>query len=218
MGKKSSVSYPSYTGGTVYVNGKKIASATKKGDSINSKYSMNKNEKGIYDFAQNSLLQSLPNVNVFSNDTVNSINSQIDAYRNQGISEINNTYLPMINSLKNDIASRFGNLNNSVFMNNLNSIEAQRANAISTLAQNLLMQKNSLYDSELQRRYSYLNFLNNLQNQINNNALSYLTLAQSGSNAGNSYNQNAYNNSSGNLFGDPLSALTGAAQLATFFI
>ena len=191
MGKHSS--YPSYTGGVVSVNGQQIASAKKKGNAIQSSYNMNPNEKNIFDFAQQNILNSLPNLNVFSDATVNSINSQLDAYRNQGIKEINNTYLPMIKNLKNDIAGRFGNLNNSAFMNNLNSIENNRSDAISNLANNLLMQKNNLYDNELQRRYSYLNFLNNLQNQINNTALSYLHLAQSGSNAGNSYNQQAYN-------------------------
>lgn len=216
MGKHSS--YPSYTGGVVSINGQKIASAKKKNGAIQSSYNMNPSEKAIFDFAQQNILNSLPNVNVFSQDTVNAINSQLDAYRNSGINEINNVYLPMINSLKNDIASRFGNLNNSVFMNNLNSIESQRANAISNLANNLLTQRSNLYDEELQRRYGYLSFLSNLQNQINNTALSYLQLAQSGSNAGNSYNQQAYNNSSGGFFSDPFKTVSSLASYASLFI
>ena len=193
MGKNSKVKYPSYTGGTVSINGEVRATAKKKGKKIVSDYNMPETEKGIYDYAQNSLLSSLPEINVFSPETRNDINSQLEAYQNSGIQSINDIYNPMITNLKNDISSRFGNLNNSMFFDNLNTVEKSRANAISDLAQNIQAQRSSLYNNELAYRYNYLNFMNNMQNQINNSTLAYLGLAQNNANAGNAYNQNAYN-------------------------
>ena len=195
MGKKTKTTtvYPAYSGGQVNINGETVATALPKGGKIMTNYNMPETEKGIFDYAQNSLLSSLPEINVFSPQTRNDINTQLQAYQDRGIQTINDIYNPMISNLKNDIASRFGNLNNSMFFDNLNSVEKNVANAISTLAQNIQAQRNSLYNDELANRYNYLNFMNNLQNQINNNALNYMGLAQRNSNAGNTYNQNAYN-------------------------
>ena len=50
MGKRSK--YPSYSGGSVYLNGKKVATITKKGDSIKSSYKMPKAEKQMYNRIQ----------------------------------------------------------------------------------------------------------------------------------------------------------------------
>ena len=204
MGKSSK--YPSYSGGAVSINGTPVAKVTKKNNLVTSDYYMPETEKGLYDYSQESLLSSLPEINVFSKATQNDINTQVNAYKNRALQDINNTYNPMIDNLKNDIASRFGNFNNSVFMDNLNSIESNRALAMSDLAQDVEAKRNELYDNELANRYNYLNFLNNLRNQINNNILNYLNAAQSNSSSGNNYNQNAYNANSQNsdLFGTAL--------------
>lgn len=190
MGKNSK---PSYSTGTVSLNGNTVASNYKKGNSIVSNYNMPEAEKGIYDYAQNALLESLPQVNVFSQDTRNNINSQVEAYKNKGMQTIYDTYNPLLENLKTDIASRFGNLNNSVFFDNLNSIEKNRANAISDLAQDVEAQRNDLYNDELSKRYNYLNMMNSLQNAINNNAINYMNAAQGNANAGTSYNNSIAN-------------------------
>lgn len=191
MGK--STKYPTYSSGSVSINGTTKATNSRNGNNVNSNYNMSDTEKNIFDYTQNSLLNSLPQINVFSGDTQKNINSQLEAYKNKGLQTINDTYTPIINNLKNDIASRFGNFNNSVFMDNLNSIENNRANAISNFTQDVESQRNSLYNNELEQRYNYLNFLNNLQNQIYNNALGYLNTAQTNAQLGNAYNQAAYN-------------------------
>ena len=190
MGKNSK---PSYSTGTVSLNGNTVASNYKKGNSIVSNYNMPEAEKGIYDYAQNALLESLPQVNVFSQDTRNNLNSQVEAYKNKGMQTIYDTYNPLLENLKTDIASRFGNLNNSVFFDNLNSIEKNRANAISDLAQDVEAQRNDLYNDELSKRYNYLNMMNSLQNAINNNAINYMNAAQGNANAGTSYNNSIAN-------------------------
>ena len=223
MGKNSSApSYPSYSGGVVKINGKKVASAHKKGDTIYSSYNMPQADRTIYDYAQNALISSLPNMNVFSPEVQQGINSQLEAYKNQGMQSINNMYTPILNNLKNDMASRFGNLNNSMFMDKLNNIENNRASALSNLAQNILLQRDALYNNEMSRRYNYLNLMNALQNQMTGNMFNYLNLANSNSNVGNSYSQNAYNagmrnyNNNNSLFGGDYAQY--ALQLLPFLI
>ncbi|MBE7709880.1 MAG: hypothetical protein E7Z93_05490 [Cyanobacteria bacterium SIG32] len=216
MGKNSK---PSYSKGTVSVNGNTVASNYKKGNTVVSNYNMPETEKGIYDYAQNALLNSLPQVNVFSPETRNDINSQVEAYKNKSMQTIYDTYNPMLEDLKTDIASRFGNLNNSVFFDNLNSIENNRANAMSDLAQDVEAKRNDLFNDELSKRYNYLNLMNTLQNMINSNAINYMNMAQGNSSSGNSYNQanntaNA-NNTQSNI-NNILQAVALAAQFAKY--
>lgn len=191
MGKNTK--YPSYTNGAVAINGKQIASVSKKGDKVTSNYNMPTAEQAIYDYAQNSLVESLPQLNVFDSNVQRGINSQLDAYRTKGMQSINDMYTPILRNLRNDMASRFGNFNNSMFMDNINNIENSRAAAISDLVQNLLIQRDELYNAEMARRYNYLNFMNNMQNQITNNMFKYFDVAGKNSSSGNAYNQNSYN-------------------------
>lgn len=205
MGKYSKPKYPSFSGGVVSINGQKKAVTSKKGNNVVSNYKMSNAEKQAYDFAQNSLVSNLPNINVFDTNTQQGLQSQLDAYTQKGQKMINNLYSPMLNSLKNDIASRFGNLDNSVFLNNLNAIEANRAESVNSLAQDVLNRQDELINNELTRRYNYLNFLQNLQNQANSTMLNYINSSQNNSSSGNSYNQQAYNanlQNSGSSFGN----------------
>ena len=160
----------------------------------------------IYDYAQKNLAENLPNLNVFNSNTNRDINSQVEAYKNQALQALDSLYKPMIKNLTNDIASRFGNIDNSMFLDNLNAIENNRANAMSNLVQDIQTYKSDLYNNELANRYNYINLLNTLVNGSNNNILNYLSAALSTSNAGNSYNQaisnlanRASNNSTTNL-------------------
>ena len=196
MGKSSN--YPAYTNGAVTVNGNKVATVSKKGNTVTSNYNMSDLEKQMYDYAQNSLAQALPQLNIFDSNVQQGINSQLDAYRDQGMQSINDMYTPILRNLKNDMASRFGNFNNSMFMDKLGDIENNRASAISNLAQNLLIQRDNLYNNEMTRRYNYMNAMNNVQNQILNKVFDYLDAAGKNSSSGNSYNHNAYNANTAN--------------------
>jgi len=193
MSKVSSVDYPTYTGSNVSVNGNNISSTSLANGVVNANYNMSDSEKAIYDYAQSALANLLPQVNTFLPDTLNSLQSQIDAYTNQGTNEINNIYSPMIKNLQNDIASRFGNFDNSMFMDNLNNIESKRSDAVSAFAQDVMAKKSDLVNNELQNRYNYIDLLNNMQNQSTQNALSYINAALGGSSSANSYNNNLYN-------------------------
>lgn len=193
MSKVSSIDYPSFTGGQVSVNGQPVASASLSNGVINSNYNMTDAEKYIYGYAQNTLADILPQLNIFSPETLNSLQTQVDAYTNKGVNTINNIYNPMVKTLQNDIASRFGNFDNSVFMDNLKSIESKRSDAVSSFAQDIMAKRNELIKDELSNRYVYADFLNQIQNQTVNNILSYISTALSSSSSGNSYGNNLYN-------------------------
>ncbi|MBR1908136.1 hypothetical protein IJ818_04285 [bacterium] len=192
MGKTSSanVAIPSFSNGSVSLNGENKSSVTKSGNTVNSNYNMNDYEKAVYNYAQKTLAETLPNLNTFNSSTLKDLNSQVEAYKNKALQTLDSLYKPMIKNMTNDVASRFGNIDNSMFLNNLNSIENNRANAMANLAQELQSYKSELYNNELNNRYNYINLLNTLLNGSNNNALNFISSALSNSNAGTSYNQN----------------------------
>lgn len=207
---------PSYSNGSVSINGQNKVSTVKYGDTVLGNYNMNNYEKELYNYVQKSLPQLVQNVNTFSPEVTKSINNQLSAYQRQGQNYINQIYTPMINNLKNDIVSRFGNLDNSMFMNNLNNIENNRSNAVAELADNLLSRQNELVNNELANRYNYINLLNTLQNQYNNYALSMLNSSIGLGNTGLAYNNSVANNNSSNTFN--LEQIASLASLAKYFV
>lgn len=207
---------PSYSNGSVSINGQNKATTTKSGNTVFGNYNMNDYEKELYDYAQKTLPQLVQNVNTFSPETTKSINNQLNAYQVQGQNYINQIYKPMIENLKNDIASRFGNFDNSMFMNDLNNIELNRSNAVAQLANNLVSRQNELVNNELANRYNYINLLNTLQNQYNNYALSTLNSSMGLGNTGLAYNNSVANNNSSNTFN--LEQIASLASLARYFV
>lgn len=193
MGKKSKApQYPEYSNGAVTINGKKVATATKKGNTVSTNYNMSKNEKSMLNSIQGNMNNSLKNLFNISDNQKNLWTQQLDAMKTQGINSINEIYTPMENNLRNNVASRFGNLDNSVFLNNLNRITDKRAQAAADLSNTLMAAQNNLYNEELSNRINTLSFLSGLNTQLNNNILGYLNAASANAGAGNSYNQNAY--------------------------
>ena len=207
---------PSYSNGSVSINGQNKATTTKSGNTVFGNYNMNNYEKELYDYAQKTLPQLVQNVNTFSPETTKSINKQLNAYQTQGQNYINQIYKPMLENLKNDIASRFGNFDNSMFMNDLNNIETNRTNAVAQLANNLVSRQNELVNNELANRYNYINLLNTLQNQYNNYALSTLNSSIGLGNTGLAYNNSVANNNSSNTFN--LEQIASLASLAKYLV
>ncbi len=182
---------PSYANGSYSINGKTKAQTYKDGDTVKSNYNMNKYEKSVYDYAQKNLAQILPQLNTFSPETLKGIQSQLNAYQNQGEKSINNIYTPLLNNLKTDIASRFGNIDNSMFLDKLNNLESSRANSIAQLAESLLSKRNELVNNELSNRYNFVNLLNSLQNQYNNMAMDSISTALNVANSVKGYGQSS---------------------------
>lgn len=126
-------------------------------------------ESQLYDYVINALASALPELNTLDTGTQASIQSKVDAYKNSGIQDINEMYNPMITGLENDIASRFGNLDNSIFMDDLSDIEAQRSDAVSSFAQDILAKQSELESSALNEKYSYVDLLSGLINDYYDN-------------------------------------------------
>lgn len=195
--------YPSYSAGTVTVNGNTVSTSGKKKNNVTTSYNMSDAEKSIYDGIQGNLAASLKNLYTISDEKQKQWDEELEAYKQAGIEEINDIYNPMINNLRDNIASRFGNLDNSIFMDNLNTITDKQAQAVSDLSEDIKAKQSDLYTTELQNRMNYITLLSNLNTVMNNNMLSYMQMAQANSSSGNNYNRNAYqaNNSSGALSG-----------------
>lgn len=163
--------------GSYSINGVTKETTKRSGGTIKGNYNMNKYERALYDYAQKTLAEIVPNINTFSDNTMNNIQAQLNAYQNQGEQNINSMYAPLLYNLKNDIASRFGNLDNSMFLDNLNKIEYSRGNAIAQLAENILAKRNELINDELSNRYNLINLLSSIQGQSNSTAMSAITAA-----------------------------------------
>ncbi len=204
---KSSKKYPDYSGGTVSVNGRTVATSSRDGNSVNTNYNMSDYEKNMFNALEKGMSDSVSNLFEITDPQRQAWNQQLDALKNQGISNIESIYSPMETNLKNDIASRFGNLDNSVFMDKLNNITNKKAAAIANLSNNLALTQNDLYTNELNNRMNTISFLNNLNSALNANILNYTNAAAANSNAGNSYNNSAYNASMSSSSLNPFSKM-----------
>lgn len=172
---------------SIKVNGQDKAGVNITNTGTTGYYNMDADEKKAYDYASKEFALNLPELNVFSADTQRDFDNQVQAFINQGVDEIKDIYTPMLQDLQNDIASRFGNLDNSVFMDNLSEIEDKRAEAVSDLVQSVQSYKQDLINNELANRYEYLDYLNNYRQQIISNILNTLSTGQNLSNTANSY-------------------------------
>lgn len=206
MGKFSKSSSPQVIGGNISINGQSKANTVYQNGQLVTNYNMSPIEQDTLNYTQSQILDNLENINVFSPTTMDSIYKELNAYKLQGINDINETYTPMLQELQENVASRFGNLDNSVFMDNLNSIESKRADAISDLATNLQSKQSSLINNELSNRYNYLNYLSNLQNSINTNMLNTINASRNSSQV---YNNTSSSNSS---FDNYANLIIGAAS------
>lgn len=208
---KISSNYPAYSSSEVNFGNSKATTGVKNGV-LTADYNMSGDESGIYNYALSTIANLLPQLNTFDSNTQNSIQSQVNAYKDSAMAGINDIYNPLITKLENDITSRFGNLDNSLFTNNLNSIESERAKAISSFAQDILAKQSSLESDELTKRYALVEFLNGIANNTYDNALKAISAALGGSASQNNYNNDLYNaisaiqktNSSSNNSSSPL--------------
>lgn len=188
---KVSSSYPSYSSSSVSV-GDSTASTGVTNGVLTSNYNMSDSESAIYNYALNTLASILPQLNTFDPDTQSSIQSETDAYKNEGIQTINDLYNSSLSNLENDAVSRFGNLDNSIFTDNLSNLESERSNAVSSFAQDVLAKQSELESDELTQRYALVDLLSGLSDDIYNNALDTINTALGSSSDYNNYNSSLY--------------------------
>lgn len=205
---------PANTQSVLSVDGSPLVETGIRDNTFYSNYHYSPEEQAINKYIQNSLLSSLPNINTFLPETIANMDSEIEAYTKRGIDSINSIYNPMIQSLQNNVASRFGNLDNSIFMENLNGLESKRASAVSTLAEDIQAKRSDLVNNELQNQYNYLNFLTNYQNQNLQNMFNAIKLNQSNYTLKNDY-QDSLNNYLNNKSSSSLLNNVNWSQLAS---
>ncbi len=185
----------------------------------NVSYNMNPEMQSVYNYAQSALANGLPSLNVFSQENLETLSKEVDAYKQVALKQLNDVYTPMLAETRNDAAKRFGNLDNSVYLQNLDAVENKRKDAVATLSQELAAKQSDLVNEQLENRYNYLNFMNNLQNQITNNALSATGLANSSANMYGQYVNTNNNSNSVNLanLSKLASVLADAGKVAGWF-
>ncbi len=150
-------------------------------------YKLNEAQQKAYDYAQNAFAEGISSINTFSPEAIQNLNDQVNAYKENALEELDELYTPILQKTRNDAARRFGNLDNTVYLQNLDKVEKQRTNAATKLAQNIVSMQNDLINEEIQNRYNYLNFLNNYQNQIMGNAINASNLATNAANLQNNF-------------------------------
>lgn len=214
MGKTSK--YPGYATGSVEINGNQVATSAKTGkNTFSSSYNMTGGEKSIYDGIQSNLDTTLQDLFSISDAKQEQWNQTLDTYKEKGIKQINDIYDPMQNALKNDIASRFGNLDNSIFMDNLSNITENKAQAVADLSDSLIMKQNDLYSTEMANRMNYISLLSGLYSNFNSQMMNYMQLANANTASGNNYNQLAYQaNQQNSVWNRTMQGLNTAANVA----
>ena len=169
----------------------------------------------IYDGIQSNLDTTLQDIFSISDAKQEQWNQTLDTYKEKGIKQINDIYDPMQNALKNDIASRFGNLDNSIFMDNLSNITENKAQAVADLSDSLIMKQNDLYSTEMANRMNYISLLSGLYSNFNSQMLNYMQLANANTASGNNYNQLAYQaNQQNSVWNRTMQGLNTAANVA----
>ncbi len=204
----------STTVATTNINGKpKLTTVTDKHGNQTTNYNMSEWEKLAYDYAEKEFAENLKNINVFSEDTIKSLSNQINAYKESGIKKINDVYSPMLKDLQNDVAQRFGNLDNSIFLDKLSKIEDKRADSVAALSEDLTAKESELVSGELANRYNYLNFLNSYQNQVLSTALGSSATSSKNAQTAASSSSSSTSNLTENLNNVILQTLTSALKL-----
>lgn len=198
MGKNNEPAPPKpkkYANSVLKVGDETVAKTyTDKDGSIVSEVIPTASQKTINNFVDAELTTLLPKLNVLSDEYINSKNETLQAVKNQAKRAIGETYDPMFEDLKKDIASRFGSLANSSFLEELNSIEKQKTRAIAENEDGLILLSQQLDDNERLKNMDYLNTLLNLQASNDSGSQGYLSVSGYLSNALNNYNTSNYKN------------------------
>ena len=219
MGKFSKSSKgPQVIGGNISINGQTKANTSYQNGQLVTNYNMSPLEEQTLNYTQSQILDNLKNINVFSPKTMDNIYKELNAYKLQGINDINQTYTPMIQELQEDVASRFGNLDNSIFMDNLKGIESKRAEAVGNLATNLQSKQSSLINNELSNRYNFLNYLSNLQISINSNIQNTINASRNSSQVNNTTSNlnNSFNDYANLIIKAAGSFIPGVSTITSF--
>lgn len=109
-------------------------------------------------------------------------NQSAKAFSDSAQEQFQEAYEPALRSLREDIASRFGTLNTSQFINGLDSLEKNRADALSDISMKAQIMKSDLVNDEEARKISEIQALGGVisdsQSSMLNTTKASLTAAE----------------------------------------
>lgn len=117
-----------------------------------------------------------------------------DSFVNDAQKTFMQQYDPALRSLKNDIASRFGTLNASVFTNDLNSLENNRASAFADISNKAQMLKGDLVNQQEAGKLNQIQALGGVLNNTQSNMLNNLQAPLSAASLYNNFQNSRYMN------------------------
>lgn len=114
------------------------------------------------------------------------------AYVDDATKKFMDSYTPAVKSLQEDVASRFGTLNSSQFLDGINDLEKNRGSALADIINQGKQVKNDLYNQEETNKLNQLKSLSSILSGDQQNVLDTLQI-QSGNNTDvNDYYMNQY--------------------------
>jgi len=138
---------------------------------------------------QNLLTQYEDSVNIFLPELTTQIKSVADAKKKSAIDNFESIYEPAARNAREDYFSRLGTLDSTAYLDRYNELEKTKQQAYSDIVTDYEANLDELKNNELTRRYSYLNYLQNGLDSVNNLNNNYInTLSSLSSNYTNSYN------------------------------
>ena len=151
---------------------------------------------------QDLLNQYENSINTFSPELTSQFESVASSKKNSALRNFEEIYEPSVRKAREDYHSRFGTLDSTAYLDRYNALEKTRAQAYADIANDYEANLEELKNSELARRYSYLNYLQTGLNSLNNQNNNYLAAVSSLSS---SYTNN-YNNYLNSLYGAQVSS------------
>ncbi len=191
--------YPQYefVPTTVVSNGETLAKQYKKDGTVITDISLPKESAARKTKLQNLLDEYENSINTFSPDLTAQIESVARAKKNSALQDFENLYEPSARKAREDYFARLGTLDSTAYMDRYNALEKTRSQAYADIANDYAANLEELKNNELNRRYNYLNYLQNGLNSLNNQNNAYLSAV---SNLSSSYTNN-YNNYLNSLYG-----------------
>ena len=144
------------------------------------------------------------NINVFTPEQDAQFESIANAKKESALQNFHSLYEPSVRKSREDYFSRLGTLDSTAYLDRYNALESTKQQAYADIANDYIANLDELKTNELARRYSYLNYLQNGLNSINNQNSNYIN---SMTNLSSSYTDN-YNSYLSSLYGIQANAAT----------
>lgn len=163
-GAPAAPSTPTFTPSIFKIGDQMVAKTYKEGKDIINQIFETEAQKKQKEEYESLLNQYIPKVDSLSPDYVKQRDDIVKAFTNKGVKAIEDIYKPMINDLQNSIAARFGTLNTSTFLDDLNDVEKNRSNAVQGLTNDAFLVSEELDDAQRRKNYDFINLLSGNKN------------------------------------------------------